>query len=88
MAKIVIIFAPSVIKSLKKYDSRLIADLQDKLIRFQDRDSHESLKVHKLHGRMKDKYSFSINYQYRVVFSWDEHGHAVIEGFGTHDLYE
>lgn len=83
-----IIIASSVLRALKKYDKRFIEDFQEKLLLFQDRSQHERLKVHKLHGRMKDKFAFSINYKYRAVFAWGECDEAIIEDFGTHDLYD
>jgi addiction module RelE/StbE family toxin len=46
-----------------------------------------SLQTHKLHGKMKDSYACNINYQYRIVFTFDD---KLIypESIGSHeDVY-
>ena len=45
------------------------------------------LKTHKLHGKLKDSYSCNINYQYRIVFSYDKN-YVYLESIGSHeDVY-
>lgn len=47
---------------------------------------NHQLKTHKLSGKLKDLWSFSIEYDLRVVFYFEEEQEkAVFINFGTHD---
>ena len=43
------------------------------------------LRTHKLTGSMRDRRSFSIDYDLRVLFVFVEPGRAVFGNIGTHD---
>ncbi len=44
-----------------------------------------SLKTHKLSGKLKEFWSFSIDYDERVLFYFTEDGKAVFVDIGGHD---
>jgi len=44
-----------------------------------------SLKTHKLSGKLKDLWSFSVDYDERVLFYFTEDGKAVFVDIGSHD---
>ncbi len=44
-----------------------------------------SLKTHELSGKLKDFWSFSIDYDARVLFYFTEDNKAVFVDFGSHD---
>ncbi|WP_200817598.1 type II toxin-antitoxin system YafQ family toxin [Calothrix rhizosoleniae] len=44
-----------------------------------------SLKTHKLSDKLKDLWSFSVDYDERVLFYFTEDGNAVFVDFGSHD---
>ena len=44
-----------------------------------------SLKTHKLSGKLKDLWSFSIDYDERVLFYFAEDAKAVFVDIGSHD---
>ncbi len=44
-----------------------------------------SLKTHKLHGRLKELWAFSITYSLRIAFHFMDTNHVVFEDIGTHD---
>ena len=46
------------------------------------------LKTHKLHGSMKDYWAFSINYSYRIGFTFVDAQHIRFHAVGTHDIYK
>ncbi len=57
----------------------------DQVFQLLESDLHApSLKTHKLHGKMKDSYGCSINYQYRLVFEYDEK-YIYPDSIGDHD---
>lgn len=44
-----------------------------------------SLKTHKLSGKLKELWSFTIDYDARVLFYFTEDGKAVFVDIGSHD---
>lgn len=44
-----------------------------------------SLKSHKLSGKLKDLWSFSLGYDERVLFYFTDDGNAVFTDIGSHD---
>ncbi|MBW4572555.1 MAG: type II toxin-antitoxin system YafQ family toxin [Tolypothrix carrinoi HA7290-LM1] len=45
----------------------------------------QSLKTHKLSGKLKELWSFSIEYDQRVLFYFTDDGNAVFVDIGNHD---
>jgi len=43
------------------------------------------LKTHKLSGKLTESWSFSLNYQIRVVFTFVEENKVILENIGKHD---
>jgi addiction module RelE/StbE family toxin len=46
---------------------------------------HPQLRTHKLSGQLKDLWSFSIDYNIRVIFYFVDEQHVIFENIGTHD---
>ena len=47
---------------------------------------HPSLKTHKLSGKLKDLWSFSVEYDLRVIFYFeDKNSKAIFVFIGSHD---
>jgi addiction module RelE/StbE family toxin len=47
---------------------------------------HSSLKTHKLSGKLKDLWSYSVEYNLRIIFYFDnKNSRAVFVDIGTHD---
>ena len=46
------------------------------------------LKTHKLHGRMSDRWAFSINRKDRIVFRFISGDHVLLLDIGDHDIYQ
>lgn len=45
------------------------------------------LKTHKLHGKLKNYWSFSINNTHRIIFEF-HNPHVTFLDIGTHELYK
>ena len=45
------------------------------------------LKTHKLHGKLKNHWSFSVKGQYRVVFIFEKTD-VILLDIGSHDIYK
>ena len=43
------------------------------------------LRTYKLSGQLKDLWSFSIDYNIRVIFYFVDEQHVIFENIGTHD---
>lgn len=81
-------FSPSFKRAFKKKIKgrpELEEIFYEKLQIFIDNPFDLRLKTHKLSGKLKDMWSFSINYQIRVVFTFVNSDIAIFEDFGTHN---
>lgn len=80
-------YKPSFIRQYKRLSPQLRDDIDQRIAEFTDRANHERLKVHKLKGRLKGSYSFSVNYRVRIVFEYAANDAAVLLAVGDHDIY-
>ncbi len=48
---------------------------------------HSLLKTHKLHGKLKNQWSFSVDNTYRIIFEFDDRD-VIFLDIGDHDLYK
>jgi len=80
-------FAPSFIRQYKKLEISLQEEVLEKIELFKHDSNHKLLKVHKLHGEMSNCYSFSVNYAYRIVFSYNKNREISLLSIGSHDIY-
>lgn len=46
------------------------------------------LHTHKLKGELEGYWSYSINYEYRILFRFLNDGEAIYYDIGTHDIYK
>jgi len=74
------------LRSLKKCDGAVQDDVIRAVQLFETGKQDEELKLHKLHGKFKAYYSFSVNFSYRVIIK-KEKGTVYYLDIGTHDLY-
>lgn len=82
-----ILFKATFIKQVKELEKSLMEEVFEKIELFKDRKNHKMLKVHKLHGKLFGRFSFSVNYSFRIVFRYDGEN-AVFLDIGDHDLYK
>ncbi len=57
----------------------------EKLEKFIDNPFDRSLRTHKLSGNLKDLWSFSIDYDTRVIFFFEKRNRVVFVSIGSHD---
>ena len=79
---------PQFKRMFKKLEPDLKEEALDKIESFSNTRNHKSLKVHKLKGNNKNRYSFSVNYKTRVVFTYLTDKEAVLTAIGNHDVYK
>ena len=83
-----IFYKPTFIKNLNKLEKNLQEEVLEKIELFRNKENHILLKVHKLHGAMKNYYSFYINYKIRIIFEWVKNDEVNFLSIGDHDLYK
>lgn len=73
---------------MNKLEKDLVDEVFEKIELFKDKKNHKILKVHKLHGRLAGCFSFSINYDHRIVFEYESDDSVIFLEIGDHDLYK
>lgn len=75
------------IRQFDNLDVSLQEEVLEKIEQFKNPVNHLQLKVHKLHGQLKDFYSFSVNYRFRIVFEYLSSNEMVLLAVGDHEVY-
>lgn len=86
-----VIYTASFVKGLKRVerkDEELFEETLEKMELFKDRGNHSKLRVHKLHGRLANYWSFSINYKFRILYRPVSGDQAIFHDIGDHDVYK
>jgi plasmid maintenance system killer protein len=80
-----ILYAPNFVRMYKGLHVGLKTEVREKIDLFRYKKNHILLKVHKLKGSLKNTYSFSVNYQIRVVFEYEDKNTVNLLYIGDHD---
>jgi addiction module RelE/StbE family toxin len=83
-----IIYSTSFLKRLAKLPLEIERITRVKIDRFREYPHHMGLKAHKLHGSMNEKWVFSINYKYRIIYTFVSEDTVCFLDIGTHDIYD
>ena len=81
-------YAPKFLKKLDKLESSVRDEAVWRIERFKNPRNHKALRVHKLHGRFKDRYAFSITNKVRIIFRYENPKFASILTIDDHDVYK
>ena len=82
-----IIYTKTFLKQLKKLDKNFVEEIIKKIELFKNPENHKRLEVHKLHGRLSDKYAFSINRKDRIFFVYGLKNEAILLTVDDHNFY-
>ena len=82
-----LVFTKTFLKQLKKLDKSFVSVVVEKIESFKNPDNHKRLEVHKLHGRLAQKYAFSINRKDRIIFIYQSDNEAIILTIDDHNFY-
>ncbi len=86
---ILISFTPSFLRQMKAVPREAFESIYECIELLKKPENHKKLKVHKLHGRLKGRFSFSVNYRTRIVFMFGaSKKEVVILAIGDHHVYE
>jgi len=81
-------FKPSFIRKFNSLTDELRTETLEKIELFKNTENHRRLRVHRLKGRLSNCYSFSVNYKFRIIFSYLSKNEAVLLAIGDHEVYE
>ncbi len=81
-------FKPSFLRELGKLPPALQKESEEKIILFRQDPQHPSLRVHKLKGRLRGYWSFSVNYKYRIIYEHESKHTVALVKIGDHGIYE
>ncbi len=81
-------YSPKFAREYKKLPLELkkLAERKEKLFRLNPLDP--KLKTHKLHGRLSEFWSFSIDKKYRIIFEFGENDIIYFHSIGDHHIYD
>lgn len=82
-----IAFSSSFKRAFKKHvagDARFETIFWERVEFFKNNPFEPKLRTHKLSGKLKDLWSFSIEYDLRVIFSFAEQNKVIFVDIGSH----
>ena len=82
-----IYYHPQFAKSYKFLDEKIKSKAENKEKIFRENSFHFSLKTHKLKGKLKNQWSFSVDDKYRILFEFDNND-VIFLDIGTHKIYK
>ena len=83
-----IAYTPQFVRMFRKLEQALKEEAIEKIELFTQDPAHSQLKAHKLKGKLKNRYSFSVNYQIRIIYTPISKKEVVFLAVGDHDVYK
>lgn len=88
MNRLSVVYTPHFAQQIRAVEPQLQEETIEKIELLKDPKNHKQLKVHKLKGYFYGRYSFSVNYKIRIVFSYLSKKEVVLLALGDHDIYK
>lgn len=83
-----IAYTPTFVRQFKKLPKDLQIEIKEKIELFRKNPKHSFLKIHKLKGALKSRWSFFVNYSYRILFQYLDKTEIILLAVGDHDIYK
>lgn len=84
----VIYYSDKFLREYKKLPQSVKSKAQLKEPIFRQNPFDPRLKTHKLTGKLSYLYSFSVDYHYRILFSFENETEVWFVTIGTHSIYK
>ena len=75
-------------REAKKVPWHLCKTVEDRVALFKINPFDSRLKTHKLTGALREFWSFSIDYRYRIMFEFLDSGKSIFHSIGDHSIYD
>ncbi len=83
-----IIYSPKFYREYRKLPDKAKKLMEEKENIFRQNPFDKKLKTHKLSGKFRGFWSFSVGYKYRIVFEFAGDGVIYFHSVGTHRIYQ
>lgn len=83
-----IIYSPRFVKLYNKLNDSSKIKAEKKEIIFRKNPFDTRIETHKLTGRLKDLWSFSVDYDCRIIFEFQSEKTIVFHAIGGHSIYK
>ena len=83
-----IIYSAQFIRDYKRLDSRTKEKAEEKEEIFRENPFNAILKTHKLSGRLDNLWSFSVDYDCRIIFEIKTEKVFIFHAIGGHSIYK
>jgi len=83
-----IIYAPKFAREYKKLSKKIKKAAEEREVVFRSNPFDPVLETHKLHGRLKEFWSFSIGFRHRIIFEFADGDVVYFHSVGDHDVYQ
>ncbi|TAL48573.1 MAG: type II toxin-antitoxin system mRNA interferase toxin, RelE/StbE family [Chitinophagaceae bacterium] len=80
-------YSSKFIRSLKQIPKEIASVLDGRVEILKNDCFDHRLKTHKLKGKFKNIWSFSVTYSYRIVFEFVGENEVLFIEIGNHDIY-
>lgn len=81
-------YSTNFVRQFKKLNPQIRSKAIKAEVLFKKDSFSPKLKTHKLSGRLKDLWAFSIDYKHRVIFKFKDRGIVLFYTIGSHDIYK
>jgi len=81
-------YKPKFLRKFNQLPEALKVEVEEKISLFLEDQNHSFLKTHKLTGKLKGTYSFSVNYDLRIIFTYNMKNEVSLLTIGNHDIYK
>lgn len=85
----IIYYHPRFRRSYRQLDPQIKAEVEKRVVLFRAGPFDARLDTHRLHGRLKRQWSFSVNKRYRILFEFmgKKKEEVVFLDIGPHEIY-
>ena len=84
---ITVVYTPSFVREFNKLPKALQEEIKERIAIFEQDPRNPMLKTHKLRGKLRKYWSFSVNYRCRIVFEHDSKTRIALLSVGGHNVY-
>ncbi len=81
-------YAPKFIRQFNKLDKNLQTEVYEKIEVFKSGKNLESLRIHKLNGKLRNELGFWVNFRIRIRYVKKPNGEYWFLRVGPHNIYD